>query len=471
MKFNTWIKLLTLMFSIFPGAVSAQTVDNTSFIFKDLTLFSNPDKSWSVVSDVVINPAIQATFKKTDGDGIILGDVLKKESRLSTQASFGDVEVEFDFLLAKGTSAALLLEGRYRLNLSDSWTETTTSTSTMGGIAPRAEQTSGFSGETPFVNVAKAPGLWQHARVRFRAPQFNNNKKVTDAFFEEVYINGCLVQQSVKLQGPTAGALSADEVNAGPVVFVGSNGTLALKNVQVRKLPPAVAQARPVGRRFNRVVNPITLAPEGDNYLLRGFLMFGNKKKTHVISVGNPKGVNFSYDMKQGALLQAWNGPFLDVTEMWNERGEPQLAKPLGSVVLLSENPAVAKLADANAAWPDSVAFDNFKNMGYTLDKQRNPSFEYETGGYHVWDKIFPGNEGRSLVREISVTNAPANTYCRIANATAINALGKGLYVVGDKSYYIQIDEKVKPTIRTTAKGTELIVPVTANKLSYSIIW
>jgi hypothetical protein len=157
---------------------------------------------------------------------------------------------------------------------------------------------------------------------------------------------------------------------------------------------------------------------------------------------------------------------------MWEQRGEPQLARPLGSITPLSEAPALAVLQDANAAWPDSIAFDDFKTMGYTLDKQRNPSFEYETGGYHVWDKISFGNEGRSLLRELDITNAPANLYCRIATGSAINSLGKGWYVIGDKSYYIQIDEKLKPVIRNTSKGAELIVPVAGNKvLSYSLIW
>ena len=468
MKLNINIRPLLIWAFAFPAVVHSQVSNDTAF--NNLTSFENPGNVWSDVADVVINPNNFESFKKTSGSGIIFAEAENKEGYLATKTVFGDIEIEFDFLLGKGTVSAVLLQGRYRLNLSDSWTQPTPTFNSMGGIGQQnAQDSTGFSGAAPLMNVAKAPGLWQHMRIRFKAPQFVNDNKMTNALFEEVYINECLVQQNMELQGSSAGAMFAKEESTGPVVFYSSNGILALKNLKVRKLTP-VANTRPGGRR--RVVNPIVIAPEGTNYLLRSFLNFNNKKRTHVISVGTPQQVNYSYDLKQGALFQIWNGPFVDVTEMWEQRGEPQLARPLGSVIPLSEAPALAILQDANASWPDSVAFDEFKNMGYTLDKQRNPSFEYETGGYHVWDKISSGNEGGSLLRELNLTNAPGNLYCRIASSSAINSLGKGWYVVGDKSYYIQIDEKLKPLIRNTSKGVELIVPVAGNKtLSYSLIW
>lgn len=456
----------------FPSLVHAQAGD-AAIVINGLSSFQSPSKNWSVVGDVTINPTRPGNFKKINGSGILFADANKSEASLTTQASFGDADIEFDFLQERGTISSILLQGRYKINLSDSWGDNTTSVNNLGGIAQlNTQDISGFSGVAPLVNIAKAPGLWQHVRLRFRAPKFTNGNKSADALLEELYINGCLVQQSMELQGPSAGAIATNEVNEGPLAFSSSNGVLAIKNLQIKKLPPAPAARIVGGRRFNRATNPIIITPETNNYLLRGFLMFNNKKKTHVISVGNPRGINFSYDMKQGALLQIWNGPFVDVTEMWNERGEPQLAKPIGSVITLSENPALSILTDMNDAWIDSIGFDDFKNEGYTLDKQRNPSFEYETGGYHVWDKIAVGNDTRSLVRELTVTNVPANLYSRIAKASSISSLGKGLYVIGDKSYYIQIDEKLKPSVRNTAGGVELIVPVSENKtITYSLIW
>jgi hypothetical protein len=468
MRFHLSGGLLMLLLSA-PLMMFAQTAADSTL--NSLKSFEQPVTGWSAVADLVTTPDKFESFKKSAGAGILVGEAQNKESFLATKSSYGDSEVEFDFLVGKGAVASVLLQGRYRLNLSDSWAQLTSSFNGLGGIGQQnAGDSSGFSGLAPLMNVAKAPGLWQHVRIRFRAPQFGTGSKTLNAVFEEVLINGCLVQQNAELQGASANARSAKEEVSGPLVFSATNGVLAIKNLSSKALAPATA-ARPAGRRF-RPANPIIVTPEGSNYLLRSFLNFENIKRTHVISVGSPEQVNYSYDLKQGALFQIWNGPFVDATDMWEQRGEPQLVKPLGSVIPLSVAPAFAVLADANASWPDSVAFDNLKNLGYRLDKKRNPSFEYETGGYHVWDKISFSEMNRSLSREFDVTNAPANLFLRIANSTTINSIGKGLYLVGDKGYYIQLDEKLKPAIRNTPKGMELIVPVAGNKnLSYSLIW
>jgi hypothetical protein len=470
MKLNLPLRPLLIWSLAFPAIAQSQVSNDGPAVFKTLAAFGSAEKAWSDVTDIVINPIKPGSFKKTAGSGIILGELGKNGSRLSTPANFGDSELEFDFLVERGTIAAVLLQGRYQINLSDSWADLSSSFNSMGGIGRHDMQNAAsFSGATPLIKVAKAPGLWQHVRIRFKAPEFTNGIKTANAVFEEVYINECLVQQNMELQEPSNGSVSEKEQPVGPVVFYGSNGILALRNLEVRK-PTSGAALRPGGRR--RVVNPIIITPEGSNYLLRSFLNFNRKKKTHVISVGNPREVNYSYDMKQGALLQVWNGPFVDVTDMWEQRGEPQLARPLGALIPLSENPALAVLQDMNTAWPDSISFDDLRTLGYTLDKQRNPAFEYETGGYHVWDKVIVGDENRSLTRQLNVTNAPPALYCRIARASAINSIGKGLYVAGDKSYYVQIDEKWKPFTRNTPNGVELLVPISTNKqLSYSLIW
>src|SRR5690606_2337267 len=78
---------------------------------------------------------------------------------------------------------------------------------------------------------------------------------------------------------------------------------------------------------------PIFVEPARERAILRGFMNHGEEKRTHVIAVGSPDGVHYAFDSRQGAVLAAWRGPFLDATQMWEGRGEPQLAVPLGSVV------------------------------------------------------------------------------------------------------------------------------------------
>jgi len=253
----------------------------------------------------------------------------------------------------------------------------------------------------------------------------------------------------------------------GPLMFQGDHGNVAFRNIQYKALKPMVEVE--VKKRRSRE-NPIFVKADGKPYLLRSFINYGDKKLTHVISGGYPNLLNFSYDLKQGALLQIWRGDFMDVTEMWYERGEPQLAKPLGSVITLSGAPSLAVISDPANAWPDSIAFDDLVNKGYTLDKDRFPSFEYEFKGIKATDKI-SAPTANSIVREINVSNAPENLYARVAFGKNIEKVGMGLYSIDDKSYYLKLDDAIKPLIRETAHGKEMLVPIAnnSNSLTYSI--
>jgi len=219
--------------------------------------------------------------------------------------------------------------------------------------------------------------------------------------------------------------------------------------------------------------NPYILTVKDKPYLLRSYLMFDQKKRTHVISVGSPDKINYSYDLKQGALLQVWRGPFMDVKEMWHDRGEPQLAKPLGNVLTLSGAPFIAVLADKDAAWPDSIAFDDLQNKGYVLDKSKMPAFLYASNGAEVNDNIALTGNGAALERTLTISNTKEDLYCRIATASSIKSSKSGEYEIGNKSYSIKIEKDLKPVIRNTKKGQELIVPVKkgTSTITYSLTW
>lgn len=219
--------------------------------------------------------------------------------------------------------------------------------------------------------------------------------------------------------------------------------------------------------------NPYLLNVDSKPYLLRSFLMFEGKKRTHVISVGTPEKLNYAYDLKQGALMQVWRGPFVDVTEMWKERGEPQLAKPLGTVLPLSAAPAIAVLADKDAAWPDSIAFDALQNKGYVLDKSKMPTFLYSSNGAEISDKIVVQSGGGGIDRTIKISNSQTVLYCRIATGSTIAALKDNTYSIGDKGYTIKVHAAAKAFIRKTKNGRELLAPLAkgTDSLTYSLTW
>src|SRR5690606_13954751 len=139
---------------------------------------------------------------------------------------------------------------------------------------------------------------------KFKSPAFDDSGKKTDkASFEEVYLNEVLIHQGLALEGPSNGAGFNDESTEGPLVFQADEGHfIAFKNIQYRTIEK-LDQSPAAARRF-RMVNPIIVEAEAEPYVLRSYLLFKGGKRTHVISVGNPNHTNYSYDLKQGSILQ-----------------------------------------------------------------------------------------------------------------------------------------------------------------------
>ncbi len=204
--------------------------------------------------------------------------------------------------------------------------------------------------------------------------------------------------------------------------------------------------------------------------LQRSFVYFNDKKRTHAINIAEPNGVNFSYDLERAAILNIWKGKFLDATDMWFERGEPQTSKPLSAFLQLNgKNPIFSKKG-ANNTIPDSLSVENeFVYKGYSFDSQRNPIFKYNFSNEIVTDKLSAIPDGSGLSRIFSFTNYLDNTYIRAGESKTIIDLGNGTYAM--ENHYIKVDPSLKSVI-TVANGLSiLLIPVTSRNIAYAIIW
>jgi hypothetical protein len=161
---------------------------------------------------------------------------------------------------------------------------------------------------------------------------------------------------------------------------------------------------------------------------------------------------------------------------MWRNRGEPQLAVPLGSVVSLPGAPAVAVLPDPTAAWPDSMG-PGYRFLGYDLDEERRPVFRYQFDGVTVEDRIRPAEGRRGLVREIrtSAVEATGPAHVRLAAGEEIERLRDGSYLVDGRFYVVVARGAPRPLLRGVEDGQELLVPLDFRRggagVSYEIIW
>ncbi|MFD3002394.1 family 16 glycoside hydrolase [Pontibacter toksunensis] len=223
-------------------------------------------------------------------------------------------------------------------------------------------------------------------------------------------------------------------------------------------------------------VGAIMVLAEKEPVMLRSFIEHNGDKRTHTISVGEPGGANYTLDLGTGDFLQFWRGNFMETTPMWHGRGESQLGVPMGSVIELAGSPTLAYLNDKDMSWPDSNTAYNY--LGYEVDKNGRPTFNYTLGGASVKD-VFEVNEGgRKLTHSLTVIpgQEQGELWCRVAAGNEIKKLPNGLYAINDKEYLIELPRRAKPVIRNTAQNVkELLLPVKAKngatEVKYNIVW
>jgi 3-keto-disaccharide hydrolase/PA14 domain len=577
--------------------------------------FKAPGKNWSIAGGVFADYKKDQAIEATAGKGVLVNipDESNKD-HLFTTFEHGDMDLELDFLLPKGSNSGLYFQGRYEVQLFDSWNKEIAESSDCGGIYERWDETKpegsrGYEGHAPSVNACKAPGLWQHMKVSYRAPRFDSQgNKIENAKFTNVYLNGYLIQEDVEVTGPTRAAFFSDEKPTGPLMIQGDHGPVAFRNVRYKsytldsltlgdikydfydndstldhlpdfsKLTPDksgtatnlnVTEASDKNEFFSLLYTaelnvPIsgdylftTVADEGDELIidrksvlrkddtpgggtatglvnltqgkhnveikfyqnnwsavllvfyegpgishkalaappnsgisrnrsqepmiieasqspemLRSFILYKDTVKTHVISIGEPEKVNYTYDLTQGALVKTWKGVFADVSDMWRGRGELQQLQPANFAIDLTDGLPIAQLATDSEPWPVLVSPD-FTFKKYTIGNDGNPVFHYNYKSVTVQNEFHPSADSTGLEAAVSISSeAPVqNLYYRIASADKIDELPDGLYNV-DGDYYVKILKADGAKVRS---GKELVVPVLndnkASIIQYTIIW
>lgn len=623
---NFKLLLLFLFFSILSACNHTSETEQKSLQvlpFSSLKLTSldgfrqTEGNNWKVAGDVYANRKAEHHLQASDGTGVLVNVPDEKEKdNLFTELEHGDIDLEVDFMMPKGSNSGIYLQGRYEVQLLDSWLSDSVTFGDCGGIYQRWNNNKGFEGKAPSQNASRAPGLWQHLSIRFKAPRFDDSgKKTANARFEEVVLNGRVIQQNVEVSGPTRAAAFEDEKSAGPIMLQGDHGPVAFKNIRyktydenrlalkdmkysvykgmftnqdtLQHLEPVqqgitdsisyrlvsenekytvafegkmevpkegdylfkVQGAGPsmlyvdgklltdndasssfehigYGSRNleggehsfqliyinlvpwrkslalnyegpgipltkltakgsepgERQEDPLVIKIHDEPVLQRGFMNHQGIKKTHTTAIGIPGQVNYAYDQKNHNILAAWRGGFVDVTEMWESRGEKQLEKPLGAPLELSGLPAVVSLTKQNDSWPDSIELENkaYSKQGYKFKKNGLPVFFYRLHDVNVEDYWYPMEQEKGLTREISFhfDQAETDIYCLVASGTLIEELPNGSYAIDHKRYYVDKLESgstASPLIRNSKDKYELLIPVTPRNnealVTYSVIW
>ncbi len=577
---------------------SQEQVDLTS-----MSAFKKTGPNWQIAGDLKADPTQKHHFTVSPGKGVLVNQPTKDaRENLFTQLEHGDLDIELDYMMAAGSNAGIYLQGRYEVQMLDSWGILRPNSGDNGGIYERwddarPEGKKGYEGYAPRQNVSKAPGLWQHVTISFQAPRFAAGKKISNARFIRVELNGVLIHENVELTGPTRSSMADDEVALGPIMIQGDHGPVALRHIKITQFNkqkpvldgitasiykgkfvtlPSLATIKPVSQKTTNIItanldgipandflvryagtihikepgeyhfnlntsggpgllkinnkevlptasksrkgnvvlqtgdwpfelvyakhedwNKPSLALESsgpgvrnfsmtdeampagndtdpilvnasENTILRSFVdLPGGKRVVHAVNVGSEEGLHYTYDMDNGMLVQIWRGEFLDATPMWHSRGDGS-SRPTGSVLHFGQ-PRIQVYRGINTS--DSTGA-SFLPKGYLLDDKNRPIFIYFVYGKKLTDAIRVLENMQGLSREINIANDGEQMMYKIAEGSSFEEIDNSTYLVGDKSYYLKLDEISggKPFIRDLNGTKELVVPV-KSKLRYSIIF
>ena len=242
----------------------------------DMSAFKPQAGNWRIVGSVVINPIVDihqhasepaAPVKKgkkksapevaapvfpvtyTEGTGILLNmNDDQRRTNLQTIFEHGDIELEVELMVPKGSNSGLYLQGRYEVQILDSWGIRNPSFSDIGGIYRNWENTPGqiYMGKAPLQNAAKAPGLWQKFHIVFQAPRFDHaGNKISNAKFISVDLNGVRIHNQLEVPLATGGPIDKKEAALGPIMIQGDHGPVAFRNFRyklLREVRPAISE-------------------------------------------------------------------------------------------------------------------------------------------------------------------------------------------------------------------------------------
>lgn len=230
-----------------PLASHAQSNQPTSNTLSLLSMesFQPVASNWTIVGGVASNRNQRHSLSSIGGNGVLINVPTESARKnLFTIQEHGDLDLEMEFLMPKESNSGIYLQGRYEVQLLDSWGKKHPSYSDLGGIYERwddsrEEGDKGYEGIPPRINASRAPGLWQHLKIRFQAPRFDaQGNKVLNARFLEVTLNGSRIHENVEVTGPTRGAAFEDEAPIGPLMIQGDHGPVAFRDIGFKSYRP-----------------------------------------------------------------------------------------------------------------------------------------------------------------------------------------------------------------------------------------
>ncbi len=208
--------------------------------FLGINDFKEPIGDWYEAGNAKLSAENEKFLDFVEGKGVFINGKDGRTKHFITKNSHGDIKLSLEFLISKNSNSGVYLQGRYEVQVFDSWGVENPACTDCGGIYQRwntkKKTDRGYDGIPPLVNACKPPGEWQTLFVNFKAPRFNKNgEKVSNAKFKKVVLNGIVVHKNAEATGPTRAALDFIEEPLGPLMLQGDHGPVAYRNIKIKK--------------------------------------------------------------------------------------------------------------------------------------------------------------------------------------------------------------------------------------------
>ena len=236
-KYTATIFALVMSVGLAAAHASAAEKETVTLSAADMSAWGKNVGAWKVVGGVKVDEKNEKRLASTAGKGVLINGDAGRTRNLHSTHQHGDVQAHIEFMVPKGSNSGVYFQGRYEIQILDSWGKKQLKHGDCGGIYQRWGKRGGFEGHAPKLNASRPPGEWQSFDVTFRAPRFDKDgKKTANAVFVKVVHNGKLVHENVEVTGPTRAASFGDEKPLGPLMLQGDHGPVVYRNLRLTAL-------------------------------------------------------------------------------------------------------------------------------------------------------------------------------------------------------------------------------------------
>jgi hypothetical protein len=142
---------------------------------------------------------------------------------------FGDAIIALEVMVPEKSNSGIYVMGEYEVQVLDSFgKDANPGPGDMGAI---------YGAQPPTHPKYLKPGQWSKYEIHWQAPRFDAaGKKIANARFLKVLLNGQVIHDNVEMPGPTPGGVDGKEKARGPLMFQGNHGPVSYRNIRVRPL-------------------------------------------------------------------------------------------------------------------------------------------------------------------------------------------------------------------------------------------